>query len=368
MRTRAVAVCVGCASFLGTPPAVAASPGLTSTALSATRAAAPVVGHRRELSVPNAVADHLALFGRHWLAYATGSSQARTTDLELVNLATGVRRVVARSQWPRHGVLDWVEGTGNFVSWTDEASIPSDGDPYVRWTLHAEDLLTGHRFLIARSAPGHPSPTPIPRAGDGYLTWGKVVGQHLALYAERLSTQRRTRVVRSATYLTDSGVTRGWLVYDTGRRSRLMEAPLTGGQDRELPRAERAANPRADCGNVVWELHSQAGDYGDPVALYESPVRQPRPLRVIHGANAGNAVVGADFIAYWDYHVNVRLAGLTHDAASQVIGSSADVPARMTATCHRLAFAVDQRANRSPTDPLGPPPKPKVFIEVVTIK
>jgi hypothetical protein len=327
----------------------------------------PVITRRQQFRVtgPAGTVVHLTLFGRHWLAFATGPSPSQPTNkLELVNLATGSIRVLARSHW-HHGLLDWVEGTGNYVTWTDAAS-GNGPDSNVKWRLYGENVVTGHRFVIARNARGHPSPNPLPRARDGYVTWGQAVGSHLRLYAERLGSGRAMAIVRYATYLTDSGVTRGWLTYDTGRPNhhRLMEVRLTGGPPRPVSPSGRVADPRAACGRVVW----QQPQSGDPTGLFESPLTHPEPVRVIDGESDGNTVVGSNFLAYWSYpRGNVSLAALAHDARSTAVsGSNTDTPARLSATCHRVAFAVDQPAQRGTV--LRKPQSAAVLIEVLSIK
>lgn len=95
-------------------------------------------------------------------------------------------------------------------------------------------------------------------------------------------------------------------------------------------------------------------------------MNHPNVLQVIKQTTQGNAVVGANFLAYWPSGLDaVDLAALTHDATPTSVGNNVDVPARMAATCHRLAFAVDQRSGGGLT---LKPVQTAIIINVLTLR
>lgn len=115
------------------------------------------------LDVSGVEVDHLALFG-HWLAYSRATTDGPDPDVNqvvVVDLATSTTRTVARTRWP-HGQTDWVEGTGNWIFWTDQQQEGSDAIVDIPWKIYGEDLATGTRVKIAQSEFASPPPVPIP--------------------------------------------------------------------------------------------------------------------------------------------------------------------------------------------------------------
>ena len=325
---------------------------------SAPAAPVPSSASQSPVSVPNMIATvvsdrtvslgahdvvHLSVFG-NWIGFASGKlGQARANRVWVMNQTTQRSREVARTQWP-HGQTDWVEGTGDWLVWTDQSRQQSDQRNDVRWAIRAQNLRTGERMVIDRSDRHGDPAVPIPRAGDGRVAWGRPAssGAGLDLFAFEFRSGQRHRVATSVV-ITDNPTTRGRVIYDDGTTKRdLFQVSIRTGKRTVVSDSGRALNPRASDGHVVW----LEPPFGDPQAIFVADVVDPNPVKVIEGPTNGNAVVGADFLAYWD-GVTIKAAPLVESAVPTPVGRNPYIPARMAAADDVLVFATQRSVGAS---------------------
>jgi len=214
----------------------------------------------------------------------------------VIDLASGERRVIARSEWSK-GLIDWVEITGSTVVWADQDRIPSTDNRDNMWRLYAYDLSTDQRRLLATSGDATQPWVPIPRAADGYVVWSELpdgqadpaAGVRLRVWKPAWAEPRdlfgRAHVVQATgsisdgrlTYLAPSpGKTGGYFNID------VYTVPLTGGTPRRLSTSGTVQWLDAADGVAVWsERKPPPAQFQDPYSHVVRPLDGSAPPRRI---------------------------------------------------------------------------------------
>ncbi len=349
-------VLLACAAILATmsachshPPVArsGASPARTGSAVPAPRGSAggTTVSVLAQYQVNESAVSGLALWS-HYLAFASAgpgaAPSANQNRIDVIDTDTGSMRTVAHSAYPT-GLTDWLAGTGDWLVWTDQPREQEDGSMEVAWKIHLTNLVTGADHTVATSSRAERF-VPEPSAGDGYIVWSQLqssgTGGELHVLAAGQTGQ--SRVVARNVAPSAVGVSAGYAVYDgdsaAGRD--VYEVPVGGGTPVRVSTSGKVLYPSAGGGRVVW----QEPPSGDPTALWQARLGSaPRPTPVLSGVrNAGNAVAGTNFVAYWNTEAKTVVVGLTGDSAAPPLLASdqpAAVPPRIAASDNRVAWA-----------------------------
>jgi hypothetical protein len=294
------------------------------------------------LPVQGATVDHLALFGR-WVAYAVNHSNSKgavVRQVEAIDLDTKRTRVVAGTGWPQ-GQTDWVEGTGNWIFWTDQQQQGSDNVPAMQWRILGQDLTTDRKIVVAQST--FVSPVPIPRAGAGKLVWFE---------ENRPSTPTVTiKAFDTATGITrplvkdipaPTGISAGltFASYDLATPpsgSNLWRIPWSGGRPTQLTTDDRSRDVRsaADSETSVWEK----ADTGDPTGMSAGDPGRPSTVIPLGQPGASNAVPGDGFAAYLASDGTVQAVPITVNPVPATLSTQTpSVPCRVAVDHDRIAF------------------------------
>jgi hypothetical protein len=316
---------------------------------------------RTSLPVRGATVEHLTLFGR-WVGYAVNHSDAKGSvarQVEAIDVSTKQVRAVATSSWPQ-GQTDWVEGTGNWIFWTDQQQQGSDQVPSMKWRILGEDLSTGRKVTVAESP--FPSPVPIPRAGAGRLAWFEQAKPAVATVTIKAfdTTTATTRVLLDGVQA-PSGITAGptFVTYDlltSATKSNLWRLPWTGGQPTQVTTDDHSRNARSadDSDTAVWEQATT----GDASGLSAGDPSQPAHVVSLGLPGASNAVPGDGFVALLAADGSVQAAPITAQPTPVTLSTTVPgVPCRIAVDKDRVAFCQAPDGHQEQTT-----------IEIVTLK
>lgn len=254
--------------------------------------------------------ESLAVFS-HYVAWAICEhcgGAAVGNKVEVFDLNT--RRIVYQAPTVfRHGVIDWVVGTGDVVSWTDANRELSDENANVIWRLRAHNLRTGYTWYLDSSGSAANAVYPEPLANEGYSVWSHPTrDRHRAALGYRDIivadvTTRTQRIALSNVGAYAASVTSGRLVYDAGpmpadggppTRRDVYSLPLSGGRPVQLDRHHIVAIPFSGSGTVIWPEPI----WGDPDGLWAAPVDGNESPHEIYDGDNQEQVVGDGFAAF----------------------------------------------------------------------
>ncbi|MCL6550476.1 MAG: hypothetical protein K6T37_05625 [Acidothermus cellulolyticus] len=263
--------------------------------------------------------SHYVVFSR-----VEGQPQIQTRRVDLLDLDTGRIRTIARSRWPA-GVTDWAVGTGHFVAWTDEHSVPDDAHPAVAWELHLTDIETGTDRILASSHNVPEVYVPLPHAEDGLIVWmqfhtpggwssiqpaawqvGVANGPALDVHVYDTATGV-DRIVASGPQMADATITHRCVIVTEAsqenvlafRSADLVEIPVDGGAPVVAAHLDGSQSWGARNGWVSW---LEPG-INDPTSVWVMPVPtgcgKATPIEIDNGpANGYMLVTGPGFAAY----------------------------------------------------------------------
>ena len=327
------------------PPKASRSSSLSTRTSSPTKAELHVMG-RQTFVVKAQVVGHVSLFG-HWVAYtSSGTSYSSTNTVSVIDRRNGTVRTVATSAWA-HGQTDWVEGTGDWVFWTDQSFAASD-TTLPAWTIKGKNLLTG-RVVELDHSDRWASPTPIPRAGNGYLTWFR--GGNKAQTFETLWTYKpRTAVKRRLGTGHYSTVTpaKSFVAFDawlpSSDQTKVMVTDLATGKTRAIGAATDAGNARAaDGSNLLAWLEPATGD-STSVDWQNGVTGRPTSFSE---SGAYDAVPGDHFIAIFDNDGSLSVVNADNAEDKLTISRTLlYVPCRIAASGNAVAWCDQQSMGR----------------------
>lgn len=302
------------------------------------------VSSKKSYVVTAEVVDHLSVFG-NWIGFGSARDSQDDNTVWVINRTTGAMRHVATSAWAG-GQTDWVEGTGDWLFWTDQSFEPTD-TTVPAWTLKGMNLLTG-RMVELDHSDSWPSPTPIPRAANGYVVWYRAASKALAHTSETVwtfdpTTGKKEKVGTGLYGPMAPG--KGFIAFarpvaGTPRTS-MAEIDLSTGKIRDIVGASDAGNPRTADGSdlLVW----LAPSVNDPTSVNwqvgPSGAQSSAPQEAPY-----SAVPGTDFIAFGgglSGSVSVINAADPHDELT-LTPNNAFVPCRVAASGNTVAWCEQQ--------------------------
>lgn len=309
---------------------------------------------RLKLSGQRSVAA-LRIFGHYlsWVACTGCSERGQADQLFVADLSQRTVGAVAGTRWP-HGTIDWTAGTDEFVAWDDVSRVPSDLHPRVAWTIHAMDLRTRRRWVVA-SSHGHLTKfIPLLHANAGRLVWvaPDPDGRTSDLVVDALRS-RRTAIVKRQVLAFDARLWNRWVVYDDdwppGRPGANLESPpkhrevyavpVSGGPAIDLGGHHQANAPGVGSGYVVWGEPM----YGDQQTIWVRRL-SGGPARLVYRGGNVQREVGRAFVALWPNVGPLKVVPVHPgaDPGPPVVidgGQPIYVPAHFAVSGNRLAHA-----------------------------
>lgn len=300
---------------------------------------------------------NIALFG-HYLAWdgCTGCTEShQPTTLYVEDLHTKKVMLVAHTAWTG-GELSWQVGTGDYIVWTDQSGVPTEGMVNPQWSMWAQDLATGKRWLIARNHGSPPSPGPLPQSAEGVVVWTRDDADHRTedVMVQDLAT-RTTRVVVHQVLPFTASITAARIVYDDTfppdqpganldappKAREVYSVPLAGGHPTDLGGSHDAHSPSAGGSWATWGEPK----YGDQHTIWAAPADGSNPAHLVYrGLNLQQAP-GDRFLAFWNESNGVFVTGIDRNTPvinAQPPGEQNYVPAHFSAFGDALAFATVQ--------------------------
>jgi hypothetical protein len=324
-----VLLIVGCASQPSRSP-VAPRVGAARVGISASRLTSFTLRHQHSIT-------HLALLP-DWLLYTTcGDCREGSPpdQVRAINLTTRHRSVIAKSRY-RHGMVAWVEGSGDVIVYVDQSREQTDSDALTKWTLTAKNLSTGRTKVLDSSHGRLADSLPLPYAGDGMAVW---------LVADANPKRNRIRVARLSTMAVHTlptprraaevGITDGHVVWADSHNGEVFSEDLTNHKTLRLSRKGRAGQVRAADGYAVWPTPWT----GDPHRIWLAKVGVANSARLLFSGYNEQPLAGARFVVYFaDYGSELDVISL-HGGNATVIAHNPDVPSRYATDRNRVAFS-----------------------------
>lgn len=103
------------------------------------------------------------------IVWTEGPKSANWNRVELLHRGASTPRTVAQSAW-REGLINWVAMAGRWVVYVDQSAEQRDTAPNVDWVVHADNLDTQQKVVLAKSPRANPW-VPNVYAGDGGVVW-----------------------------------------------------------------------------------------------------------------------------------------------------------------------------------------------------
>lgn len=166
----AAAVCAACGGTAtdtspSSPQRPSASPSSTATSTPTSQLHLSTVKLRRDANVGPA-----AINANGDVAWTEGPRHSTENRVELLRHGSTTPATVARSAW-REGLINWVALSGPWVVYVDQSAVQGEvHGPNVDWVIHANNLDTKQKLVLARSPRANPW-VPWIRAGAGGVTW-----------------------------------------------------------------------------------------------------------------------------------------------------------------------------------------------------
>lgn len=229
-------------------------------------------------------------FGQ-WITYGAGTTRDVADHIELLDTKTGLRRVIARTQYIG-GQIGWLTASGDYVVWLDASRVPDDTNPNVSWVVYEEDVRYGTQRVLARST----SPqevVPLPSARDGKVGWLEQDGGEGVLKFGDLATGQM-RIVGRPSAADGVDVPNGHSIvyanHSEGHSDIVLLDVNTQRQSR-LTTTGKATEPQ---GNEQWITWNQP----DGTWFMRTDPRNSA-VNVSGGQDLGNAVAGPGWAAWW---------------------------------------------------------------------
>jgi hypothetical protein len=240
--------------------------------------------------------------------------------------------------------MDWVSGWGHRVVVTDEAHQQSDSEPNTVWRLYEHNLKSGATKLIDHSDGGSRN-VPTPSVADGLISWVSRRSESALAHVHVLNATNGHAyqlhpAIPAAGALVASGFeawradSGAFYVRDLGQR-----------RTRQIKGLAKA--------NQVWlgykRMVYSSPNHGDPHQIWLSRLEHLDSAdRIFNGYNQ-DLVLGAGFVAFFGdegtgYEAPVAVP--TAGGPALTLGSQADVPSRLSAYRHDLAFSSTKLGRR----------------------
>lgn len=164
----AAAVCAGC----GGAPTKGAPPGPTHPTPSSTAPASTATSQLHVTTVRlhrDASVGPGAINEAGDVAWTEGPKRGTENRVVLLRHGSSTPETVAASAW-RDGLINWVALTRSWMVYVDQSAVQGDTAPNVDWVIHANNLETKQKLVLARSPRANPW-VPWIAAGAGGVTW-----------------------------------------------------------------------------------------------------------------------------------------------------------------------------------------------------
>ncbi|MBB2894251.1 hypothetical protein [Flexivirga oryzae] len=256
-------------------------------------------------------------------------------------------RRIATTAWA-DGQTDWVEGTGNWVFWTDQSFEPTDATTPA-WTFKGMDLLTGKVIELDHSD-SWSSPTPIPRAANGYVVWYRAAnrkGTTATVWTFTPKTGKKHKI--GTGWYSFTTPAKGFVVFTrliepSSPSTKLMDVSLSSGQVRQIQGGPDATIPRTANGSdlLVW----LAPSVNDAESVNWETGVSGRSTSLVEPA-ATMAVPGKNFVAFADRDGDLEVvnAANAHDLLT-VTTDPVFVPCRVAAGGSTVAWCEQESSTR----------------------
>jgi hypothetical protein len=235
----------------------------------------------------------------HYVAWAAGDSARIATD-RIVLYDRNARRMQVVARMPGKE-LDWVRGSGEFLTYTVLYGTPSDAKPDVPWEIRVFDIQHRRTTVVEKSkntfdekfAPFPDIDWPYLTNGDPSLHEGDLDGI-TAVY--NLRTGHR-RVITGAAASGRITIDHGLVAFDArspaGRD--LYVASAASGNARRLTKDGLVSLPRVRNGAVAW----QEPPTGDAMSAWYMSLTAQVPIKLARGSG-DMAVPGNGFVLWCD--------------------------------------------------------------------
>ena len=296
------------------------SPSAASSGSSTPTSSGLTITDEGHIGLPSANVGPLALDDRTVLFPFASDGSSDWDSVARVDFDTKAHRTVARTEFPQ-GFINWVDATGDWVTWTDQARRQADDAPKVLWRVWAKNLRTDKTVLLATNKNIADPYVPQVHAQDDVVYWTQAEANRTAReFSWKAGAGQPPKAILRHAEMTPGSETssNGDLVYlsksaKPGGKGHTTggdcwTVPLDGtGRPTPLTRTGLAMGCSASDDTLVWTQHIDPhqrplppeGVLDDPYEIHASNLDGSHSYLVHRGyLSIGYPIAGSDFVAW----------------------------------------------------------------------